>query len=220
MGLLFVVHELLFPALMIDFNQLQRRIDGFIHEVGDQSMDLTVTEALLLYEEVLRTQNVKLGEDHPDTLATMSNLGDAYLDANRLTDAIPLLEKALTIGRRKLGEDHPNILSLKNNLANAYHLGGRLADALPLSPISKVMESSVHPVGGSESWENGPNVRPHASHSHSAKLAVVVFFVMPCPLFCANSTYYADYHPGRPRLFSRKPNYCLRLTVSPWMTTA
>jgi hypothetical protein len=45
---------------------------------------------LPLYEEALRLRKVKLGPDHPDTLASMNNVASGYVSNGRLAEAITL----------------------------------------------------------------------------------------------------------------------------------
>ena len=73
-----------------------------------------------------------LGPDHPDTLASRTNLAGAYESAGRLTEAITLLEQVLPDSIRVLGEDHPDTLTSRNNLAGAYYAAGRLTEAITL----------------------------------------------------------------------------------------
>ena len=73
-----------------------------------------------------------LGPDHPDTLASRTNLAGAYESAGRLTEAITLLEQVLPDSIRVLGEDHPDTLTSRNNLAGAYYAAGRLTEAIQL----------------------------------------------------------------------------------------
>ena len=73
-----------------------------------------------------------LGETHPQTLASRSNLADAYQADGRLGEAIPLCERTLTDRERVLGETHPQTLASRNNLALAYRDAGRLGEAIPL----------------------------------------------------------------------------------------
>ncbi|MFG1850163.1 tetratricopeptide repeat protein, partial [Micromonospora carbonacea] len=60
-----------------------------------------------------------LGNDHPDTLASVSNLAGAYESAGDLGQAIPLFEQALTDCRRVLGNDHPQTRVVYGNLRAA-----------------------------------------------------------------------------------------------------
>jgi tetratricopeptide (TPR) repeat protein len=73
-----------------------------------------------------------LGEAHPDTLTSRSNLAYAYLSAWQLQEAIPLYERTLADSIRVLGEDRPATLTSRSNLAYAYRYAGRLAEAISL----------------------------------------------------------------------------------------
>jgi hypothetical protein len=52
-----------------------------------------------------------LGEIHPDTLISRSNLAYAYRAAGDLDRAIPLHEQTLADRVRVLGENHPDTLT-------------------------------------------------------------------------------------------------------------
>ncbi|MCF1511698.1 tetratricopeptide repeat protein [Streptomyces glomeratus] len=84
------------------------------------------------YQRLTEARTTRLGEDHPDTLASRNNLAGAYRAAGDLGRAIPLYEQTLTDSRRVLGEDHPATLISRNNLASAYESAGDLARAIPL----------------------------------------------------------------------------------------
>ncbi|MHC4115610.1 MAG: tetratricopeptide repeat protein [Planctomycetota bacterium] len=58
-----------------------------------------------------------LGEEHPNTLASMGSLAIVYEDQGRYDEAEKLHIKTLEIRRRVLGEEHPNTLASMNNLA-------------------------------------------------------------------------------------------------------
>jgi tetratricopeptide (TPR) repeat protein len=73
-----------------------------------------------------------LGAEHPDTLASRSNLAGAYLSAGRPDEAIALYQQTLADYERVLGADHPNALISRSNLATAYQLAGRPAEAASL----------------------------------------------------------------------------------------
>ncbi len=73
-----------------------------------------------------------LGEDHPDTLASLNNLALLYKKQGRYEEAEPLHIQALEKCRAVLGEDHPDTLGSLNNLAALYGSQGRYAEAEPL----------------------------------------------------------------------------------------
>ena len=81
---------------------------------------------------VLALRRQELGDDHPDTRATMNNLALAYHDAGRFNDALPLLEEIVRETKGKLGPDHPATLGAMLNLASGYQDTGRLAEAIAL----------------------------------------------------------------------------------------
>src|SRR5439155_25916172 len=72
------------------------------------------------------------GPDHPNTLATLNNLGRAYRAAGRVADAIRLHEEVRDVRVRKLGADHPDTLATMHDLAAAYETAGKFADAIRL----------------------------------------------------------------------------------------
>ncbi|WP_419469331.1 tetratricopeptide repeat protein [Candidatus Frankia alpina] len=72
-----------------------------------------------MHEQTLTDRLRILGPDHPDTLASRSNLAGAYQSAGRLDQAIDLHEQTLTDRLRILGPDHPHTLTSRNNLAAA-----------------------------------------------------------------------------------------------------
>ena len=98
-----------------------------LSELGDSP-----AQAVQLGEPLVTDSERVLGETHPRTLNSRSNLAGAYRDAGRLEEAIPLLERTLADTERVLGETHPDTLRSRNNLAGAYRDAGRLEEAIPL----------------------------------------------------------------------------------------
>jgi len=88
--------------------------------------------AVPIYERVLEARREKLGEQHPDTLLSMSNLGIALEHSGQVGRAIPLFENAFEAQRTKRGEDHPDTLRTKNNLGAALLDAGLLDRAISL----------------------------------------------------------------------------------------
>ncbi|QXJ25777.1 tetratricopeptide repeat protein [Actinomadura graeca] len=91
-----------------------------------------LARALPYIERALTSRQRLLGDHHPNTLASRSNLAYAYREAGQLGRAIPLLEQTLADIKRELGDDHPNTLASRNNLAYAYREAGQLERAIPL----------------------------------------------------------------------------------------
>jgi hypothetical protein len=77
-------------------------------------------------EETLAAYRRVLGDDHPDTLHSMSNLAATRLDLGDLDGARDLQEQALVARRRVLGDNHPDTLRSIDNLAQVRRLLGEL----------------------------------------------------------------------------------------------
>ncbi len=99
----------------------------FLNELGDSA-----AQAILIGEPLLADQEQVLGTDHPETLATRTNLGRAYRAAGRTAEAITLYEQTVADWERLLGTDHRFTLATRGNLAAAYQAAGRTAEAITL----------------------------------------------------------------------------------------
>ncbi len=89
--------------------------------LGISQMGLGYPErAIALFTKARTTFTAELGPDHPDTLASMSNLAIGYHDTGQYDRALKLNEATLALRKAKLGPDHPDTLSSMNNLAVAY----------------------------------------------------------------------------------------------------
>jgi CHAT domain-containing protein/tetratricopeptide (TPR) repeat protein len=85
-----------------------------------------------LFEKALAVRRRVLGEDHPDTAASYTNLAMNLNAQGQYAAAQPLLGKALAVRRRVLGQDHPDTARSLDNLANLYRDMGDYRQALPL----------------------------------------------------------------------------------------
>ncbi len=83
-------------------------------------------------EQALDLRHRILGDEHLDTLSTMSDLAELYTDQGKYAQAEQLDLKTLEIERRVLGEEHPNTLASMNNLAMLYRYEAKYAQAEPL----------------------------------------------------------------------------------------
>jgi tetratricopeptide (TPR) repeat protein len=88
--------------------------------------------ALPIFEEVLALRKEKLGDGHPDTLTTQSDLAMLYLTAGQIDRSLPLLERTLALQEARLGQSHPDTLVTLNRLGVGYRDAGRLEKALPV----------------------------------------------------------------------------------------
>jgi tetratricopeptide (TPR) repeat protein len=89
-------------------------------------------QALTLNEQVLTGRRRLLGDDHPQTLASMNNLAETRRELGDLQGARDLHEQTLAARRRMLGNDHPDTLTSMNNLGATRRKLGDLRGARDL----------------------------------------------------------------------------------------
>jgi tetratricopeptide (TPR) repeat protein len=99
----------------------------FLNNLGDSA-----AQAIVIGEPLVADQERLLGADHPDTLASRSNLAIGYRAAGRTSEAITLDEQALAACERLLGPDHPDTLTSRSNLAIGYRQAGRTSEAITM----------------------------------------------------------------------------------------
>ncbi|ERN42330.1 CHAT domain containing protein, partial [Rubidibacter lacunae KORDI 51-2] len=86
-------------------------------------------EGIFFGENALGIAKSLLGEDHPSTATSYSNLAALYESQGRYEEAEPLYKKGLALRQRILGEDHPSTATSYNNLAALYESQGRYEEA-------------------------------------------------------------------------------------------
>jgi tetratricopeptide (TPR) repeat protein len=82
-----------------------------------------------LHEKMLEVRKRILGEEHPDTLTSMSNLGSTFWAQGDHAGARRLHEKVFEVRKRMLGKEHPDTLTSMNNLASILGAQGDHAGA-------------------------------------------------------------------------------------------
>ncbi|TCJ90010.1 sigma-70 family RNA polymerase sigma factor [Nocardia alba] len=115
-------------------DQMQALLDRAIENLGVTwgGTEGFLDGAIRLLEQALDKHAQVLGHDHPDTLATRINLGQAYLRSGRHTEAIELLERTLADYEQILGHDDLATLAASSSLAGGYQLTGRTDEAIAL----------------------------------------------------------------------------------------
>ncbi len=83
-------------------------------------------------EEALEIRTSVLGEEHPDTLKSMNDLGLVLRKQGSFAEAERLYRKALEAQRTTIGEEHPDTLITMNNLANVLRSRRRIPEAEPI----------------------------------------------------------------------------------------
>jgi len=69
-------------------------------------------EAEQLLRPALDLQRVTLGDEHPETIQSIANLGITLQRDERLAEALPLLREALQLSLASLGDGHPLVKNL------------------------------------------------------------------------------------------------------------
>ncbi|MHC4088889.1 MAG: tetratricopeptide repeat protein [Planctomycetota bacterium] len=80
----------------------------------------------------LETNRRVLGDEHPQTLSSMHELGLLLKTQGKMSEAEPLYRQALEGRRRVLGEEHRETLETQHNLALLLKARGKLSEAEPL----------------------------------------------------------------------------------------
>jgi tetratricopeptide (TPR) repeat protein len=70
-----------------------------------------------------------LGEEHPETLTSISNVGRVCRSQGRLVEAESFYREALDKRRRVLGDSHPDTLTSCSNLGSVLQAEGKLREA-------------------------------------------------------------------------------------------
>ncbi len=106
-------------------------------------------EAAPIYAASIEEFRRHKGNEYPDTLINMQNLGVCYRGLGRYAEAESLFKEVLDIRRRTQGSKHPGTADVMNSLAVVYTQWGLPARAEPL--LKEALES------GREAW--GPDSR-------------------------------------------------------------
>ncbi|WP_262285512.1 tetratricopeptide repeat protein [Micromonospora sp. MA102] len=117
--------SILGDALRAKYERTPRRL---IDEDDGQLRSLSM-EAVRIYREVLNRRRLLLGDDHPQTLASMNNLAVVLQNQGDLEAAERLHRETYARAGQVLGPEHPTTLSSMNNLAGALRDLGDLNGA-------------------------------------------------------------------------------------------
>jgi tetratricopeptide (TPR) repeat protein len=91
-----------------------------------------VDQAEPLIRESMERRRRVLGEDDPDTITSISNLGSVLQEQGKLEQAETLISETLRRRRTVLGDDHPETLKSINKMAGLLQARGKLDESLPL----------------------------------------------------------------------------------------
>ena len=82
-------------------------------------------------DNALRLRRAHLGDDHSDTLTSISDMGLVLTESGRYEDAESFTREALENRRRVLGNDNPDTLTSINNMGHLLATMGQLDAAEP-----------------------------------------------------------------------------------------
>ena len=110
-----------------------RYITTLLRDIGKSKQEQgDYDSSVYFYENALSISEEQLGENHPDTAASLNNLAGLYKNKGRYDEAESLYLRALKIHEEQLGENHPNTATSLNNLAELYKSQKRNSEAIPL----------------------------------------------------------------------------------------
>jgi tetratricopeptide (TPR) repeat protein len=87
-------------------------------------------QALPLYQQALATYEQLLGTEHPSLIATLTNLGLAYIDVRDPRSAIDPLQRAIALEEKRTGASSQMLELPLSSLAEAQRKTGDRAGAL------------------------------------------------------------------------------------------
>ncbi|KAF8742801.1 Patatin-like phospholipase, partial [Rhizoctonia solani] len=102
-------------------------------------------EAERLHVYVQESLKQVLGNEHPDTLASMHALARSYSFLGRYEDARALFAQVVDTTKRVLGNDHPDTLTSMHELAGSYSSLGRYEEARAL--FAQVVDTKKRVLG-------------------------------------------------------------------------
>ncbi|USP80990.1 hypothetical protein yc1106_08264 [Curvularia clavata] len=82
-----------------------------------------------LYIQVMESRRRVLGNHHPDTLASINNLGLVLLSQGKYDEAEVINRRALEAREKLIGREHPDTLSSVNNLGSVLLSQGKYEEA-------------------------------------------------------------------------------------------
>lgn len=95
------------------------------------------------HRRVLELREKNLGKEHPETLASMNNLAQAFCNQGKYIEAETMHREALALKEKLLGKEHPETLTSMNNLGIVLSNQGKLAEAERLHQETLALSEKV-----------------------------------------------------------------------------
>lgn len=102
-------------------------------------------EAEVYLQKVVHNSSGKLGQEHSNTLTSMTTLASTYRNQGRWKEAEKLDMEVMETSLRVLGQEHPSTLTSMGNLASTFSNQGRWKEAEELEV--QVMETRKRVLG-------------------------------------------------------------------------
>ena len=126
-----------------------------------------------LYEQ-LEARRETLGEDHPDTVTTLNELGSLLKVQGHYEQAKPFYERSLKVLKKAFGDDHPRVATAHHNLAQLLRNQGHYDQAKWHSERSlKILKKSLgedHPDVASSLSNIGDLMRVQGEYEQARTL--------------------------------------------------
>ena len=89
-----------------------------LHAIGESMQSLGIyDQGVRVHKSALQIRMRELGEEHPDTMASMANLAALHFQAGDHDEALRLFIRSTALRTKVLGEEHPDTLKSMNDLA-------------------------------------------------------------------------------------------------------
>ena len=109
---------------------------------GDR-VDLDYHESLKWIQRLYDYHVREYGEEHPDTLKVLNNLGTSYTDIGEYHKSIEIYEKLYALNCKVFGDEHPNTAHSVLNLSYAYGNIGDLKKEFDLCLKANQLSSKI-----------------------------------------------------------------------------
>jgi serine/threonine protein kinase len=119
-----------------------------LHAIGESLQALGVYDhGVRVHKSALRIRMKELGEEHPDTMASMANLAALNFRAGNHDEALRLFIRSTALRTRVLGEEHPDTLKSMNDLAIGYGANGDWDESIKLRRRTlQIMQRTLGPT--------------------------------------------------------------------------
>lgn len=102
-----------------------------IHEMATEHLEQGEhAEALEVFEEILRAQLTRYGEDHARVGAALHNIGIVHMRNSDFSKAVELYKDAVRVRKKALDADHPDVAVSLAQLGVAYMENGKHRKAI------------------------------------------------------------------------------------------